>query len=71
MTMTIGIKQLIIRAVVDGRRERPAGTSGARGRIASEPVHHAAPPDIAVNHETMIAECTRQVLRELHRGRGR
>ena len=52
MTMTIEIKQLIIRAVVDGRRERPAGPSG-------------------VSRETMIAECARQVLRELHRGRGR
>jgi hypothetical protein len=71
MTMTIEIKQLIIRAVVDGRSERPAGTSGARGRVGSEPVHHAVPPDIAVNRETMIAECTRHVLRELQRGRGR
>lgn len=71
MTMTIEIKQLIIRAVVDGRREAPAGTRGARDLAGSEAVHHAAPPDIAVNRETMIAECARHVLRELQRGRGR
>jgi hypothetical protein len=70
MTMTIEIKQLIIRAVVDGRREPAAGTRSARGRVGSEPVR-AAPPDIAVNRAATIAECTRHVLRELRRGRGR
>lgn len=69
--MTIEIKQLIIRAVVEDRRERPAGTGGLRSRAVSEPVRHAALPDIAVDRETLIVECTRQVLRELQRGRGR
>ena len=74
MTMTIEIKQLIIRAVVEGRRERSAGTEGARNRVMSAPVHHtapAAPRDIALDRETLIVECARQVLRELQRGRGR
>jgi hypothetical protein len=72
--MTIEIKQLIIRAVVDGPRERAAGPDGTRGRLGAEPVRHttpAAPADTAVNRESMIAECMRYVLRELQRGRGR
>ena len=71
MTMTIEIKQLIIRAVVEDRRERPARTGGLRSRAVSEPGRHAALPDIAVDREPLIAECARQVLRELQRGRGR
>jgi len=69
--MTIEIKQLIIRAVVEDRRERPAGSGGLRIRTVSEPVRHAALPDLVVDREPLIAECTRQVLRELQRGRGR
>jgi len=73
--MTIEIKQLIIRAVVEDRRDQPAGTGGHRRRAVSDPVHHtphlAAHLDVAVDRETVIAECTRQVLRALQRGRGR
>lgn len=69
--MTIEIKQLLIRAVVEGSRERPSGTVGGRGRVAFEPAHPASRRAIAVDRETVIAECTRQVLRELQRGRGR
>jgi hypothetical protein len=82
VTMTIEIKQLIIRAVVEARRE-PAGPGEHRSQAVPEPVHHtthqsahqtahrSAPPDVAGDRETLIAECTRQVLRELQRGRGR
>ena len=49
--MTIEIKQLIIRAVVEERRDRP--------------------PEAPVDRDAVITECTRQVLRELQRGRGR
>lgn len=73
--MTIEIKQLIIRAVVEDPREPPAGTGRHRSRAASEPARRTAPGDahrdVAVDHETVIAECTRQVLRELRKGRGR
>lgn len=58
--MTIEIKQLILRAVVEERRDRPLAT-------ADRP----APPEPAVDREAVIAECTRQVLNELRRGRGR
>lgn len=57
--MTIEIKQLILRAVVEERRARPLD--------ADRPVSL----DAAMNREIVIAECTRQVLRELRRGRGR
>jgi hypothetical protein len=62
MTMTIEIKQLILRAVVEERRDRPLA--------AGDPVSRK-PPEPAVDREAVIAECTRQVLRELRRGRGR
>ena len=69
--MTIEIKQLIIRAVVEDRRERPAAPAAPaeRRRVRAGPSH--APADIAVDREAVIAACTRQVLRELQRGRGR
>jgi Family of unknown function (DUF5908) len=71
MTMTIEIKQLIIRAVVEDRRARPAGTGGPESQAAPGPLHHAALPGLAVNRETLIADCARQVVRALQRGRGR
>ncbi len=72
--MTIEIRQLIIRAVVEDRRERPAGTTAPRSqasRAATEPAIRATPPDPGIERDALIAECTRQVLRELRRGRGR
>ena len=74
--MAIEIKQLIIRAVVEERRERapapaPAAPRGP-GRAAAELARRAAPPaDAGLDREALIAECTRRVLRELRRGRGR
>jgi len=73
--MTIEIRQLIIRAVVEDRREKPAGTTGARSpgsRAAAEPIQRTTPgADARGDREALIAECTRQVLRALRRGRGR
>jgi hypothetical protein len=67
--MTIEIKQLILRAVVEERRDRPLTAGGPGSRTAA--ADRTAPPELAVDREAMIAECTQQVLRELRRGRGR
>jgi hypothetical protein len=71
--MTIEIKQLIIRAVVEERREPAALDPGAlpQRRAASQPIRRTASPDLAADREAVVAECARQVLRELRRGRGR
>jgi hypothetical protein len=69
--MTIEIKQLIIRAVVEEHRDLPLAAGGPGRRTASAAADRAAPPEAAVDREAVIAECTRQVLRELRRGRGR
>lgn len=69
--MTIEIKQLIIRAVVEETRPRPAAPAG---RAAPEPVRPAAssrPGEPDVDRDALIAECTRHVLRELRKERGR
>ena len=71
MTMTIEIKQLILRAVVEERRDRPLAAGGRGSRTASAAADRTAPPELAVDREAVIAECTQQVLRELRRGRGR
>jgi hypothetical protein len=69
--MTIEIKQLIIRAVVEDRREQ---TLAARSRSPTvpEPTRRStATANAQVSREALIAECTRQVLRALRKGRGR
>jgi hypothetical protein len=68
--MTIEIKQLILRAVVEERRDRPLAAGGPGSRTASAAADRMA-PELAVDREAVIAECTQQVLRELRRGRGR
>lgn len=74
--MTIEIKQLVIRAVVDERRAREPGAAApepqAAPRPAPGPSPGLAPPgDAGPDREALIAECTRRVLRELQRRRGR
>jgi hypothetical protein len=70
--MTIEIKQLIIRAVVEDRRERTPGAVAPRNGAAPELTQRPLPAAAAtVDREALIAECTRQVLRELRKGRGR
>jgi hypothetical protein len=70
--MTIEIKQLVIRAVVEERRERAPGADAPRSQAVSSSARRVAPvADVGSNREIVIAECTRRVLRELRRGRGR
>lgn len=69
--MTIEIKQLILRAVVEERRDPSLAAGDPRPRTASRAADRTAPPESSVDREAVIAECTRQVLRELRRGRGR
>jgi hypothetical protein len=70
--MTIEIKQLVIRAVVDERRARDPGAAGPARPAAAAPAPRLAPPgEAGPDREALIAECTRRVLRELRRGRGR
>jgi hypothetical protein len=71
MTMTIEIKQLILRAVVEERHDRPLAAGGRGNRTASAAADRRAPPELAVDRDAVIAACAQQVLRELQRGRGR
>lgn len=69
--MPIEIKQLIIRAVVEPTRES-SSTSSRRGK--AEPVRRVpapVPSPAELDRDAVIAECTRQVLRELRKGRER
>jgi hypothetical protein len=73
--MTIEIKQLIIRAVVEDARPRPAAAPASRA--VPEPVRPAAssqpgqPGEPDVDRDAVVAECMRLVLRELRKERGR
>jgi hypothetical protein len=70
--MTIEIKQLVIRAIVEERRELAPRPAAPRNPVVLEQVGRiAAPADAGLDREALIAECTRQVMRELQRGRGR
>jgi len=70
--MTLEIKQLVIRGIVDGGRE-PAPGSGepvdapAPGFAVSE-THPPAPGE---DREAIVAACVREVLRKLERARKR
>ena len=73
--MTIEIKQLVIRAVV----QPGPGQARAQGAAEREPLPgplavRAAPPPpdaAAPDVDTLVAACTRQVLRELRKRKGR
>jgi hypothetical protein len=70
--MTIEIKQLVIRAVVEERRAPDPGAAAPPRPPAPAPAPRLAPPGVAgPDREALIAECTRRVLRELQRRRGR
>jgi len=65
--MTIEIKQLVIRAVVEEKRERtPAAPARSR---AAEPPRRAT--RTKSEHDALVAECVRHVMRQLHKARGR
>lgn len=70
--MTIEIRQLIIRAVV----ESPPGAAG-RGAVTIDPpvaevrMENKAAPALASDRSALVAACVREVLRELKKARGR
>jgi hypothetical protein len=71
--VTIEIKQLVIRAVVDPRSERASAAAadvreGARGETRFAPP--AAEPQPGAR-EALVADCVREVLRELRKVRER
>lgn len=61
--MTIEIKQVIVRAVVE--------PGPARLEHSAAPATTPPSPQPSLDRELLVAECTRRVLRELRRGRGR
>jgi len=70
--MTIEIKQLVIRAVVEQSRDRAGPAATPRSQAPGPARPGAAPlPADRMDRDTLIAECTRQVLRELRKGRER
>ena len=69
--MTIEIKQLVIRATATVSRE---AASVDRSVAEAMPFRPAAPPSPQTSRstdETLVAECVRQVLRELRRTKER
>jgi hypothetical protein len=73
--MTIEIKQLIIRAVTDGRREPAGHPAASPAAVAPGPwpapasaSHRAAPGE---ERDAIVAACVREVLRRLERKRER
>ena len=72
--MTIEIKQLIIRAVADGRREHAGQSPGSPAAPAPGPAwpaaeHYRTAP--AEDRDAIVAACVREVLRKLERKRER
>lgn len=70
--MTIEIKQLVIRAIVDGRHAQAPHSDAPRavpvsGPVRPEPLRLAPAED----REALIAACVREVLRTLDRARQR
>jgi hypothetical protein len=70
--MTIEIKQLIIRAIVDGRREHAPHPSGPLAVTAPGPARpQPHPATHGENREAIVATCVREVLRRLERSHER
>lgn len=71
--MTIEIRQLVIRAVVESRPEgvaRPVQHAG--GSPAPAPTPHESDATIRrEERDELVATCVREVLRELRKGRER
>jgi hypothetical protein len=67
--MTIEIKQLVIRALVE-RKPKPAAPAA---RTPAESARHGAPPvqHESFDREALVADCARLVLRELRKERER
>lgn len=70
--MTIEIKQLIIRAVVNSHGEHVPPAAQSRAVVAPEAVRSGPPQrSPGANQETVVAACVREVLRKLERARER
>lgn len=69
--MTIEIRQLVIRAVVD-RKAEPVGLVEARaGAPLLAPAYASAAPAASGQQDALVAACVREVLRQLERSRER
>jgi hypothetical protein len=71
--MTIEIKQLVIRAIVDGRGESSPPRTGAPVVRAPEPIRRSRPDPAAPSQDrdAIVAACVREVLRKLKRSQER
>ena len=70
--MTIEIKQLIIRAIVEpGHEAAPAEALRRTKTVRERGWPSAATSDNGGDREAVIATCVREVLRELRKGRER
>jgi hypothetical protein len=70
--MTIEIKQLVIRAVVERKAERKEAGAGQQPTASFEPPRRStAPQRDAFDRHALVADCARIVLRELRKERER
>jgi len=69
--MTIQIKQLVIRAVVEPRREPAPAATAPRVRAPESARTAPSPTGAVADRDALVAECAREVLRELRRRRSR
>lgn len=69
--MTIEIRQLVIRAVVERRPEPPQPAVSAPVRTWGRTAPAASRPDAAPQDDALVAACVREVLRKLDRARER
>jgi hypothetical protein len=69
VSVTIEIKQLVIRAAVRASPDRPVGTAAPSPLPSPPPPRAEAAPRAEL--DALVAECTRRVLRELRKRRGR
>ena len=70
--MTIEVRELVIRAIVEGRPAR-AQLGTAEPALPGPPPASAGAgaPFTAEDREAVVARCVREVLRELRKSRGR
>jgi hypothetical protein len=70
--MTIEIRQLVIRAVVDaGAADAPDALPGMRPRERAAAAPPAAPGTLPADSAALVSACVREVLRQLERSRDR
>ena len=69
--MTIEIRQLVIRAVVERRPDPPPPAVSAPVHAWGRPAPAASSPDAVPQTDALVAACVREVLRKLDRARER